>query len=77
MARAGGFRRTSADGERDALLVARRDLPGRVVRDILEVIYDPRFARDLQSDLQKTGAATWPASRCIRRRTSTITGTIS
>jgi TRAP-type uncharacterized transport system substrate-binding protein len=33
------------------LLVARRDLPGRVARDILEVIYDPRFARDLQSDL--------------------------
>ena len=33
------------------LLVARRDLPGRVVRDILDVIYDPRFARDLQSDL--------------------------
>jgi len=33
------------------LLVARADLPGRVVQDILEVIYDPRFARDLQSDL--------------------------
>jgi TRAP-type uncharacterized transport system substrate-binding protein len=33
------------------LLVARRDLPGRVVKDILEAIYDPRFARDLQSDL--------------------------
>jgi hypothetical protein len=33
------------------LLVARRDLPGRVARDILEAIYDPRFARDLQSDL--------------------------
>jgi hypothetical protein len=31
--------------------VARRDLPGRVVRDILEAIYDPRFARDLQSDV--------------------------
>ena len=33
------------------LLVARRDLPGRVARDILEAIYDPRFARDLRSDL--------------------------
>jgi uncharacterized protein len=31
-----------------ALLVARRDLPGRVARDILEVVYDPRFARDIQ-----------------------------
>ncbi len=30
------------------LLVARTDLPGRVVRDILGVIYDPRFARDVQ-----------------------------
>jgi hypothetical protein len=30
------------------LLVARQDLPGRVVRDILNVIYDPRFARDIQ-----------------------------
>ena len=33
------------------LLVARGDVPGRVVRDILEVIYDPRFARDVQYDL--------------------------
>ena len=33
------------------LLVARADIPGRVVRDILEVIYDPRFARDLQLEL--------------------------
>ena len=30
------------------LLVARADIPGRVVRDILDVIYDPRFARDTQ-----------------------------
>lgn len=35
------------------LLVARADLPGRVVRDLLEVIYDPRFARDLQYDLSE------------------------
>ena len=35
------------------LLVARADVPGRVVRDILEVIYDPRFARDLQLELNE------------------------
>jgi TRAP-type uncharacterized transport system substrate-binding protein len=33
------------------LMVARGDVPGRVVRDILEVIYDPRFGRDLQFEL--------------------------
>ena len=33
------------------LLVARADIPGHVVRDILEVIYDPRFARDLHLEL--------------------------
>ena len=36
-----------------SLLVARRDLPGRLVRDILEVVYDPRFARDIQQDLNE------------------------
>jgi hypothetical protein len=30
------------------LLVARPDVPGRVIRDILECLYDPRFARDAQ-----------------------------
>jgi hypothetical protein len=35
------------------LLVGRADLPARVVRDLLEVIYDPRFARDLQYDLRE------------------------
>lgn len=30
------------------LLVARPDVPGRVVRDILECLYSPRFARDAQ-----------------------------
>ena len=34
-----------------SLLVARRDLPGRVARDILDVVYDPRFARDIQHEL--------------------------
>jgi TRAP-type uncharacterized transport system substrate-binding protein len=35
------------------LLVGRADLPGRVVRDLLDVIYDPRFARDLQYDVSE------------------------
>lgn len=35
------------------LLVARGDLPGRVVRDILEVIHHPRFARDLQYEIRE------------------------
>jgi TRAP-type uncharacterized transport system substrate-binding protein len=35
------------------LLVARGDLPGRVVRDILDVIYHPRFARDVQYELSE------------------------
>ena len=35
------------------LLVGRDDVPGRVVRDLLEVIYDPRFARDLQYDVSE------------------------
>jgi TRAP-type uncharacterized transport system substrate-binding protein len=35
------------------LLVARTDLPGRVARDILGVIYDPRFARDVQYELSE------------------------
>jgi TRAP-type uncharacterized transport system substrate-binding protein len=40
------------------LLVGRADVPGRVVRDLLEVIYDPRFARDLQYDLgEESGRA--------------------
>jgi hypothetical protein len=30
-----------------SLLVARSDLPGRVARDILDVVYDPRFGRDI------------------------------
>ena len=34
-----------------SLLIARHDLPGRVARDVLEVIYDPRFARDIHQEL--------------------------
>jgi TRAP-type uncharacterized transport system substrate-binding protein len=38
------------------LIVARNDLPGRVVSDLLEVIYDPRFARDIRQPLtEETG----------------------
>ena len=35
------------------LLVARADVPGRVVRDVLEVVYDPRFGRELQIELSE------------------------
>jgi hypothetical protein len=34
-----------------SLLIARRDLPGRVARDILEAVYDPRFIRDVHQEL--------------------------
>ena len=34
-----------------SLLIARPDLPGRVVRDVLEVVYDPRFSRDIRYEL--------------------------
>jgi len=36
------------------LLVARVDVPGRVVRDVLEALYDPRFGRDVQYELDET-----------------------
>ena len=36
-----------------SLLVARRDLPGHVVRDILDTLYDPRFGRDIQHELSE------------------------
>ncbi|HEX5045765.1 MAG TPA: TAXI family TRAP transporter solute-binding subunit [Gammaproteobacteria bacterium] len=35
------------------LLVARADVPGRVVRDVLEALYDPRFAREVQYELDE------------------------
>ena len=35
------------------ILVARADVPGRVVRDILEIVYNPRFARDVHFDLNE------------------------
>jgi TRAP-type uncharacterized transport system substrate-binding protein len=36
-----------------SLLIARSDLPGRVARDILEAVYDPRFARDIRQPLNE------------------------
>jgi TRAP-type uncharacterized transport system substrate-binding protein len=33
------------------VLVARSDVPARVVRDILEIIYNPRFARDVRYEI--------------------------
>jgi hypothetical protein len=61
------------------LLVARGDLPGRVVQDILEVIYDPRFARDLQSDLTEdwgrkvAGLPLHPAAEIYYHRNDLVT----
>ena len=38
------------------LLVAHERVPGRVVRDILDALYDPRFAREMQYDItEETG----------------------
>ena len=45
------------------ILIARADLPARVVRDVLEIVYDPSFLRDVGYDLdEKTGSevAGWP-----------------
>jgi len=38
------------------LLVARSDVPGRVVRDILDVMFEPRFARDVNYVLTEEAA---------------------
>lgn len=62
-----------------ALLIARRDLPGRVVRDILDVIYDPRFARDIQQDLNEQSGrnagvvALHPAAEIFYHRNDLVT----
>jgi TRAP-type uncharacterized transport system substrate-binding protein len=61
------------------LLVARQDLPGRVARDILEVVYDPRFARDLQQPItEETGRQVGalrlhPAAEIFYRRNDLVT----
>ena len=62
-----------------ALLVARPDLPGRVVRDILDVVYDPRFARDIQYELTEDSGHTvgnfplHPAAQIFYHRNDLLT----
>jgi TRAP-type uncharacterized transport system substrate-binding protein len=61
------------------LLVARADVPGRVVRDILEVVYSPRFQRDVQYALTEEpgrdvgGLPLHPAAEIFYHRNDAIT----
>ena len=62
------------------LLVARADVPGRVVRDILDVIYSPRFARDVPVHAHRGGraarSAAWrlhPAAEIFYHRNDALT----
>lgn len=61
------------------LLVARADVPGRVARDILEVIYSPRFQRDVQYTLTEDsgndlgGLPLHPAAEIFYHRNDAIT----
>jgi hypothetical protein len=61
------------------LLVARNDVPGRVVTDLLHVVYDPRFARDLRAQLTEAsgrdvaGLALHPAADVFYRRNDLLT----
>ena len=61
------------------LLVARADLPGRVVRDILDVVYSPRFQRDVQYTLAEEsgsdlgGLPLHPAARIFYHRNDALT----
>jgi uncharacterized protein len=61
------------------LLVSRTDVPGRIVRDILEIVYDPRFARDVRFELsedwgRKVGALPLhPAADIFYRRNDLVT----
>jgi TRAP-type uncharacterized transport system substrate-binding protein len=62
-----------------SMIVARSDLPGRVVRDILETIYDPKFGRDIQHELteesgRRAGAlALHPAAAIYYHRNDLVT----
>jgi TRAP-type uncharacterized transport system substrate-binding protein len=62
-----------------SMIVARKDLPGRVVRDVLETLYDPRFSRDTKYELteemgQKTGhLRLHPAAEMYYRRNDLVT----
>ena len=61
------------------LLVARGDVPGRVVRDILDVIYSPRFERDVQyalteeAGLNVAGLPLHPAAEIFYHRNDALT----
>jgi hypothetical protein len=61
------------------ILAARADLPGRVARDILEIVYDPRFGRDLQYEISETtgrivgGLPLHPAAEIYYHRNDQLT----
>jgi TRAP-type uncharacterized transport system substrate-binding protein len=61
------------------ILIARGGVPGRVVRDILEVLYDPRFARDTQYAMTEAagrnvgGLPLHPAADIFYRRNDELT----
>ena len=61
------------------LLVAKARVPGRVVRDILEALYDPRFALEMQYDIseetgrQSGGLRLHPAAEIYYHRNDLVT----
>ena len=61
------------------LLTPGADLPARVVRDVLDVVYDPRFAREIQQDISETtgrnvgGLPLHPAADIYYRRHDQVT----
>ena len=61
------------------LLVARADVPGRVVRDILEAVYDPIFAREVRYALDEqsggdlAGLPLHPAAEIYYHRNDAVT----
>jgi len=61
------------------LLVANARVPGRVVRDILEALYDPRFAREMQYEISEEtgrnsgGLRLHPAAEIFYHRNDLVT----
>jgi len=61
------------------LLVANARVPGRVVRDILEALYDPRFAREVQYEISEEsgrnsgGLRLHPAAEIYYHRNDLVT----
>jgi TRAP-type uncharacterized transport system substrate-binding protein len=61
------------------MLVASEDVPGRVVRDILEALYDPRFAREMRYDFSEAtgrnvgGFRLHPAAEIYYHRNDLVT----